>query len=481
MKNRIFKISMIAFLSFTMILGQSCKDSYDMIDPPMVTDYDDDLDEEIMLQEGLESYFVTPFGEGDMDGSSWEQAMDAESFRELLTGSIDLSESTIYMSQGKYLMSEESGLGIILRKNIQAIKGGYSHFSEGTDISQRDIKAFATIFSGDINRNKKADAGDCGLLLVKMGFISIEGVTFQHGYASKDDKDCGSGIYVDGSIQSTSIELTDCIIRDCKSDISATNPQGGPAVYVLSGLVRLNRVQLLDNAAVARGGAVRAQSDVAVIMMNRCLLKGNSITGPWGSAIQLSAGHICINNTTMIDNLDPNNFTVLNGGGSFLLTNNTLVGKGGFVDDSGVFRSETKAGGDTKFINNLFVSENPVQYSINGKKFENFSMGYNIYQKAKEITMNSLDTASPDFSFGVLNEDGTYRWNISDVSSIAGYATKQIVIDVAKSFNPAKSPITNLGEAFVKWIEEDAFGIDQRGEMRNPAKMQTGAYDAGLN
>ena len=96
------------------------------VDPPMITDYDDDLDEEVVLQKGLESYFVTQFGEGDMDGTSWDQAMDVAGFRKLLSGSIDLSKSTIYMSQGKYVMSETGGLGVIIRKDIKAIKGGYS-------------------------------------------------------------------------------------------------------------------------------------------------------------------------------------------------------------------------------------------------------------------------------------------------------------------------------------------------------------------
>lgn len=161
MKNRLFIISKLCMLAFMILLAQGCQEDYEMIDPPMMTDYDDDLDEEVIMQKGLESYFVTQFGEGEMDGSSWEQALDAAGFRKLLSGSIDLSKSTIYMSQGKYIMSEESGLGVIVRKDVKAIKGGYSQFSEGTDVSARDIDAYVTVISGDVNGNKQADAGDC--------------------------------------------------------------------------------------------------------------------------------------------------------------------------------------------------------------------------------------------------------------------------------------------------------------------------------
>ena len=85
MKNSLFIISKLCMLAFILLLAQGCQEDYEMIDPPMMTDYDDDLDEEVIMQKGLESYFVTQFGEGEMDGSSWEQALDAAGFRKLLS------------------------------------------------------------------------------------------------------------------------------------------------------------------------------------------------------------------------------------------------------------------------------------------------------------------------------------------------------------------------------------------------------------
>ena len=79
----------------------------------------------------MESYFVTQFGMKGNDGSSWEQALDVAGFRKLLSGSVDLSKSTIYMSQGKYVMSEESGLGVIVRKNVKAIKADIVSLAKG--------------------------------------------------------------------------------------------------------------------------------------------------------------------------------------------------------------------------------------------------------------------------------------------------------------------------------------------------------------
>lgn len=307
MKNKLLTISKIGLLAFTILVSQACQEDYEMVDPPMITDYDDDLDEEVVLQKGLESYFVTQFGEGDMDGTSWDQAMDVAGFRKLLSGSIDLSKSTIYMSQGKYVMSETGGLGVIIRKDIKAIKGGYSLLSEGTDLTNRRIDTYKTVISGDVNGNNQADSGDCGLLLVKGGIIGIEGVTFQYGYLSNNDaksNECGSGIYINGNVNSTSVELTDCIIRDCKTE--AVNGQGGvaggTAILIASGSSKLNNVKFLDNAADSRGGAIRCNSNKAVVFMNNCLITGNSVRELFGVGIQISSGHICMNNTTIVGN-----------------------------------------------------------------------------------------------------------------------------------------------------------------------------------
>lgn len=485
MKNTLLTISKIGLLAFTILMSQACQEDYEMVDPPMVTDYDDDLDEEVILQKGLESYFVTQFGEGDMDGSSWDQAMDVTGFRKLLSGSVDLSKSTIYMSQGKYVMSETSGLGVIIRKDIKAIKGGYSLLSEGTDLTNRRIDIYRTVISGDVNGNNQADSGDCGLLLVKGGIIAIEGVTFQYGYLSNNDAksgEGGSGIYINGNVSSTSVELTDCIVRDCKTEAvnGAGGIAGGTAMLIVSGCSKLNNVKLLDNAADSRGGAIRCSSDKAVVFMNNCFLTGNSVRELWGISIQISSGHICMNNTTIIGN--PGKGAALNGGGSFMLANSTIVGN--TVDQEyGAFRCETSINGDTKFINSVLISENPTApgFILNGGDKEAYSMGYNLYQRVNGFTMNMLDTNYTNLVNGNLTEDGVYEWNINQIGQVAGYATRQAVVDAVKSFNPAASPIANLGEVYVEWIGENAFGLDQRGMTRNPDKMQMGAYDAVLS
>ena len=451
-----------------------------MIDPPMMTD-EDDLDSEDYMQSGLESYFVTQFGEGDLTGSSWENAMDVTAFRKLITGSTDLSKSTIYISQGKYVMAEEEGMGPVVRKNIKAIRGGYSPFSEGTDVSLRDISAYQTIFSGDVNGNKKADAGDCSLLYIRKGNVLVEGVTFQYGYVAQKSisvENFNSGIFLNGSISNTELELRDCTIRDCISDVTTTTKHGGAALFLESGLAKLHNVRMIDNTSNGRGGAIRVNTNTAVVMLDACLLSGNAQTTSWGNGIQLSSGFICINNSTFVNNAGSG--AALNGGGSFLVVSSTLVGNSS--DAYGAFRCETSAGGDTKLINNVLVcqSSSSPSFILNGSGKEAFTLGYNVYQHLSGFSMGSLDTQYTGTLSGNISSEGAYTWSVGEIASLSHFATSSVVIDAAKSFNPATSPITALGEKFVEWVGDEGFAVDMRGSSRNSQKLQPGAYDAGL-
>lgn len=480
MKTSITKLINTLFVGSVILLGQACQKDYDMIDPPLMTD-EDDLDSEDYMLSGLTDYFVTQFGEGNLSGDSWENAMDAAALRKLLTNSVDLSKSTLHISQGKYVMAEEGGMGVVVRKNIKAIRGGYSQFSEGTDVSMRNISTYPTIFSGDVNGNKKADVGDCSLLYLRKGTVLIEGITFQYGYVSQSSvtvDNFNSGIFVNGSIGNTELELRDCTIRDCISDVTTVAKHGGAALFLESGLAKLHNVRMLDNISTGRGGAIRLNTNTAVVMLDRCLLSGNSQTSNWGNGLQASNGFICINNSTFIGNSGTG--AALNGGGAFLLTNTTLVGNS--TDSYGAFRCETAVGGDTKFVNCVFVSENSSapSFILNGSNREANTRGYNLYQRLSGFTMGVFDTQLSGNLSGIVSSDGAYTWSVAEVGSIKSYASRQSVIDIAKSFNPATSPIASLGETFAAWVGDDGFGVDMRGSARNPQKMQPGAYDALL-
>jgi len=79
-----------------------------MVPPPSVSNKGDDLDDEDFWGDKSKDVFVTPYGDGEMDGSSWDNAYDADTFLSLLSDQSDLSKTNVYLSEGTYYMSSES-------------------------------------------------------------------------------------------------------------------------------------------------------------------------------------------------------------------------------------------------------------------------------------------------------------------------------------------------------------------------------------
>lgn len=125
--RRIFAITLAA----VSILGAgACQKTYQMVPPPTAEEQDD-LDDEDFWGSDDNMIFVSPYGDGDMDGSSWDNALDADAFISMLSDQTDLSKTTVCVSEGVYYVSGGSVFGPVVNKNIGSVKGGYSQFSTG--------------------------------------------------------------------------------------------------------------------------------------------------------------------------------------------------------------------------------------------------------------------------------------------------------------------------------------------------------------
>lgn len=155
MKNiiKIFALTML------LILPEACQKYYPMVAPP-IKEVEDDLDEEIG---GSMPFYVTVHGAGTMDGTSWDNAMDATGLFDLLTNYQNLSRQPIYVAEGKYVVSNKAGEGLTITKDIYNVKGGFSASSSGNSTTDWDPAKYVTIISGDVNGNNRADDGDCGI------------------------------------------------------------------------------------------------------------------------------------------------------------------------------------------------------------------------------------------------------------------------------------------------------------------------------
>lgn len=471
-------IMTIAALS---LLGAgACQKTYQMVPPPSASSSDDSLDDEDFGGNKETAIFVTPFGEGEMNGSSWDNAIDADSFLSLLSDPTDLSKAKIYLSEGYYYMSSGSVFGPEIRKKIGAVMGGYSIMSKGTDVTARDVVNHATVFSGDVNKNNRADEGDCGLLCVLGGTSSFDGIIFRNGYINEktaSSQKSGAGVFVDGDAD-TWVEFVNCRFEDCVSAATTPGYAGGAAVYVKAGQARLKACELTGCSGVSRGGALRCNNDNAILFLDQCSIHGNSVKYDWGSGLQLSSGTICVNNSTFCSNVVgwQGSGGTVNGGGAMLVLNSTIISD----DTTAGIRCESDSRNASFFANNISLNTNGAPgFLLNGNGRVAVSGGHNIFNKvAGELQSVTSDvTYDTDLkNFGSL-ENGAYIWDNAKVS-LGTYATAAEIEGYARKFSPVICPVAEIGKVFAEWC--DGFAVDGRGKSRNSAKLLPGAYDPCL-
>lgn len=489
MKNKSILILSLALL---FLFAQACQYYYPMIAPPKAGQYDgDSLEDEDAGNSGIKGnlYFVSVSGDGDMDGSSWENAIDLEGLRVLLTDNTDLSDVTVCLAEGKYIIGREAGAGLNLTKNIKSVVGGFSASSAGTEVTTRDIKQYKTIFSGDVNGDSMPDDGDCCMFIVSGGASRFDGITFECGYiddnlSAINEQGAGPVFGIKGPTSTTCVEAVDCIFQNNLSNASGNSGSvaGGTCAVVSKGYFKAKNCQFLGNKCKSRGGAVRLMNDNAVAFFDKCYFSGNQLMdsgSAWGTCIQVTGGCCLTNNCTMAGNKGIGGD--INGGGAFLVVNTTVINNAS--DTFGAFRCESKANTNTHFMNNALLSEkdNGVGFVYQGTNHDITSSGFNLL-----AGYTGTDIKKPtDVVYGTKIEgeitDGCFVWDQTKISSITTFAKVADVIATVRAFNPTcNKEVTSVGEAYYSWVGESGFATDQLGNTRNPEKMQRGSYDATL-
>ncbi len=427
----------------------------------------------------LAAYYVKEQPAGDATGMDWDNAMGVDALRNLLqtNGNSDISNANavkldgkkIYVAAGSYEMAKEnSGVKIEYSgysKQVEiTIEGGYDPSSTGTDLTKRDVRKYTTAFVRNSGSGASATSNSL-LVLGNQTNIIFDGCTFNGQYGLSD---AGSvrAVFVAAGGGDATLQLNNCVIKNFNRG-SDGGTDGGAAVKVSKGRVLLNDVEMVNNKATGRGGAITTTAANSFLFMNNCLLHENYAPTAWGTAIHAGNGYVCMNNVTVLGTTATGgNSITVNGDAYFMLANTTIVGNSG--NPNGVFRAGKNA---SLVVNSLFAkgAGNRTIYAGNIT-----SGGYNVYQAADAgwgAVATDTDYSSQTLPAATLT-DGVYQWTVT--GTIDEFATKQAVIDAVKSFD------ATVGQQFINWVGENGFGVDQRGVARNVNKMQAGAYDAGL-
>ena len=427
----------------------------------------------------LAAYYVKEQPAGNATGMDWDNAMGVDALRNLLqtNGNSDISNANavkldgkkIYVAAGSYEMAKEnSGVKIEYSgysKQVEiTIEGGYDPSSTGTDLTKRDVRKYTTAFVRNSGSGASATSNSL-LVLGNQTNIIFDGCTFNGQYGLSD---AGSvrAVFVAAGGGDATLQLNNCVIKNFNRG-SDGGTDGGAAVKVSKGRVLLNDVEMVNNKATGRGGAITTTAANSFLFMNNCLLHENYAPTAWGTAIHAGNGYVCMNNVTVLGTTATGgNSITVNGDAYFMLANTTIVGNSG--NPNGVFR----AGGRASTVVNSLFAKGAGSRTIYAGNIT--SGGYNVYQAADAgwgAVSTDTDYSSQTLPAATLT-DGVYQWTVT--ATIDEFATKQAVIDAVKSFD------ATVGQQFINWVGENGFGVDQRGVARNVNKMQAGAYDAGL-
>ncbi len=474
------RISLYLFVG--LMVAAACQPQFEMV-PPGSGNH---------ASEFSENWYVTRNGAGLKSGADWTNAISFATFLKMITDpSYALSSAAFHIQEGTYQVTRKDGYNA-LSSDVLCIRGGYSAALEYADLSLCNPDLYPTVFTGDADGNGTVGEGDGAFAYVSSGNIRFDNITFKDFYLSKSGANAlggkGSAVFgINGPYLSTSVECRNCIFE---GNVNAVNDnagrEGGPCAFVSQGYFKAYNCVFRNNSANSRGGAVRTNERLGVLFLDRCLFTGNTLTGgSFGSAIQCSAGEVCMNNCTLVGNSGTG--STLNGGGAFLVVNSTIIDDAEPTEYNAAFRCESSADAGSIVINSVFSSSKAGGTGLILNNGVLRSGGFNLFKNVVlsgtgTDPLTSDDTVKDAVLAGTL-ESRWWKWDVAQVlSDIRSFAIVDDIYDTAVSFNPvAYCNISVLGRAYANWVTPYAFAKDARGEVRGDDRYQPGSYDPNID
>lgn len=460
---------------------------------------------------------------GSGNGSSWTEAAGPATLKNIVgvkngfdgvTSGWRLAGKTVYVAKGEYELGT-SGNPFLVSGSPDTLRiiGGFYEGSAGKDLDKYDPEQYPTVFT--------APAEDRIMKVSGSGALIIKGITFSG--ASNDEN--GAAIFCDAP--DVNVLMEDCFVSN---NITSKN---GAGIYVSAGTFKFDRCsfsgnkattsapsstsETADSKAASRGGAILAVGTSSKLFFNECSFRSNIAFA--GADIQLqngadafvyrssflssvatalsyhsvypgrsvdadamasgTSGKICMCNCTITKTS-----SAYTGNGGLplvsptdyfcMMVENTLHDGAIASLRNNNSRLSVKDANLVWVIANLFV--NSSGNAINLASSSNQHGFYNIMEKGKNsyATLAETDSQAAESDFSSMKLDsnnGIYRWSLE-----------------SKPFNkPTRTQISDLVKdnclEFHNWLtslNDNPFGIDQLGTVRNPGSVYPGSWDPGM-
>jgi len=424
------------------------------------------------------NYFVKADGNGTA-GLTWDDAISGEIFTTKVKNNEFSTGDIIYFSGGTYKLSSSPTDTLVITKGITLV-GGFDPSSTGNQATATYQTDFETIFSGDLNSDGVASDGDAYRILTinSTDKVTLKNLTFKNAYYAGANGNDPGAIYA----RNTTLDIQNCKIIDNKSGFYG----GGGGLSLISSTVYCYQSTLKGNSAPSRGGAIRvsgSSTDIpGILILDQCLLTGNSTETNYGGAIQLSStgtGLTYVNKVYVINSTITDNFCGEKGGGaisiskgeaafiiSSTLANNISVDK----SQGNSIRLDTKAGAYIYMVNSICVENaTETETSIGVNAGTAISGGGNYVGG----TITTSDT--PWMENDATNKTYSDVFGSNELANNGG--PTQTIIPVI----PGIMSASDLSTTATRWLNSGDitadFTKDQRGYARSNGTVAIGAYD----
>lgn len=349
--------------------------------------------------------YVTTTGAGLMNGSSWDNAFDDINKAIRM---IPLCDSvSIWVAQGTYYGDTLSESAFTFSSRTRLYGGFVGNESADFDLTQRDLKAHATVLDGRGQRRvllQNSD-GDSSYYNIIDGFVITNG--FVDGSASHD----GAGAYIKNYTN-----IRNCVFTENLVSGYVTN--SGVALFVTANdlsysthPVTIENCRFENNRIGEGTNYAMGTAFLSDCFMSGCLFANN--TASYYSAVYLSESEV--ENCTFVNNYSNYDGGVYLGYSGSRIKNCIIWGNrcgsvmsnvGGTIIDDYVFQNCAVEGG-VRGTNNLLLSNNNLQDHLFAPHFVNptAGAGYGFSGGDWRLAENSLCIGRGGSSANVLPYD----------------------------------------------------------------------------